>query len=95
MASCVATAYTTRYGNAKAGVGATVSPSLGLGDEVGLAISFGEGMTGLAGGGGSIAEGLDGDFEGTTGSGNAGIGSSAEAVSMVICVVGLEPWRRV
>lgn len=44
----------------------------------------------LVGGGGSIAEGWDGDFdEGTTGSGNAVIASSADALSIVICVVGL------
>lgn len=81
-ASCVATAYTIRYGKANAGVGTTLSPSLGFGDEVGLASSFGDGMIALVGGGGSIAEGF-GDLEGTTGSGKAGMASSAEAVSIV------------
>ncbi len=52
-------------------------------------------MTALVGGGGSIAEEFDGDFEGTTGSGNAAMASSADAVSIVICVVGLWLWRRV
>ena len=90
----MATAYTTRYGRAKAGVGAVLSPSLGFGDEVGLANSLGDGMTALVGGGGSIAERFEGDLEDTTGSGSAGMGSSAEAVSMVIWVVGRCPWRR-
>lgn len=85
----MATAYTTRYGNANAGVGPAVSPSLGFGDEVGLVVSIGDGMIALLGGGGSIAEGFDGDFDGTMGSGSAAMASSAEAVSMVICVVGL------
>ena len=88
-ASWVATAYITRYGNANAGAGPTVSPSVGFGDEVGLAVSFGDGIMALLGGGGSIADGFDGDFDGTMGSGNAAMASSAEAVSMVICVVGL------
>lgn len=66
-----------------------LSPSVGFGDEVGLVSSFGDGITAVVGGGGSMAERFDGDFEGTIGSGSAGIASSADAVSMVICVVAL------
>lgn len=61
-----------------------MSLSAGFGDEVGLECSFGESMMGRAGGGGSIGEGFAPDLEGITGSGKAGIGSSAEAVSIVI-----------
>ena len=71
------------------------SPSPGLGDEVGLANSLGEGMVGLLEGGGSIAEGFVRDFDGTIGSGRAAMGSSADVVSIVICVVGRGLWRSV
>jgi hypothetical protein len=56
------------------------------GDEVGLALSLGDGMViGYAEGGGGSIDAAD-DFVGTTGSGKAGIASSAEEVSMVICI---------
>lgn len=70
------------------------------GEEVGRAISLGEGMT--------VAEELDrsrklgggcmfdeGVVVGTTGSGRAGIASSAEEVSKVMLTVGFEPCRSV
>lgn len=85
-ASCVATAYTTRYGRANAGGGNVIdglcSPSIGLGEEVGLVCSTGDAIG--AGGGGSIDEEFLGCLEGNIGSGNAAIASSEDEVSMVI-----------
>lgn len=60
------------------------SESTGLGDEV---ARLGEGERALAKGGGSIEECEFGTLEGMTGSGKAGISSSDEAVSIVICFV--------
>lgn len=57
----------------------------GLGDA---AAALGEGEGALVIGGGSIEEDDRGGFEGIAGSGSAGISSSAEDVSIVICLVG-------
>lgn len=67
--------------------------SAGLGDEVGLVDSSGEGAE--AGGGGSIAECVVDCFEGSTASGNGGIASSEDEVSMVMLTVALMFGRRV
>ena len=76
-----------RYGSANAGVGAVLdepdSPSMNLGDEVGLGISLGDGIETLEGGG-SMAECVVGGLDGTAGSGKAGMASSADEVSIVI-----------
>ena len=85
----MATAYTTRYGSAKeeSGVAETFeSVSGGFGDDVGLASSLGDGIVTLVGGG-SIVVWIEGDLDGTTGSGKAAIGSSEDVVSIVIWVV--------
>ena len=95
-----------RYGSAKAGAGAgvdgggspevdaktdgVVSPSVGLGEDVGLVASDGEG---IVVGGGSIAECGNGGLEGMTGSGSKAMASSEEDVSIVICVVDLDVGR--
>lgn len=60
------------------------SVSTGFGDDVTLPSSSGEGMGVPAGGGGSMAECVEGVFDGTTGSGNGAICSSEDAVSIVI-----------
>jgi len=77
-----------RYGNANAGpgpdVGAVMSKSIVLGEQGGPGISFGEGIVVLVDGGGSIAECVEGAFEGTMGSGRSAIASSADEVSNVI-----------
>lgn len=90
-ASCVATAYTIRYGKLKAEIGpggglptAPESPSTGFGDA---AATLGEGDGALVSGGGSIEAFEVGALDGMAGSGNAGISSSADDVSMVICFV--------
>lgn len=81
-----------RYGRLKADVGpgggpfdVGPSPSEGFGDA---AATLGEGEGALVRGGGSMEECDVGAFEGSAGSGNAGISSSAEDVSIVICFVG-------
>ncbi len=77
-----------RYGNAKAGlgpgVGAVVSKSVVRGEQAVPETSLGEGIVVLVEGGGSIAESVEGAFEGTTGSGRSAIASSADEVSSVI-----------
>ena len=65
-----------------------VSASTTLGDDVGLGISLGDGIE-MFDGGGSMAECVIGALDGTAGSGKAGMASSADEVSMVICVVAL------
>ncbi len=67
-----------------------MSPCFG---EATLPTTTGEGIRVPAGGGGSIAECVVGAFDGTTGSGNGGICSSDDAVSIVICVVALTEVR--
>ncbi len=47
-----------------------------------------------AGGGGSMAERVVGGFEGNNASGNGGIASSADEVSMVMLTVGFEVGRK-
>ena len=90
-ASCVATAYTIRYGKLKAETGpggglpgVPTSPSTGFGDA---AATLGEGEGALVSGGGSMEAFEVGALDGMAGSGNAGISSSADEVSMVICFV--------
>jgi hypothetical protein len=56
---------------------------------------MGEGDGALVSGGGSIDECDVGALDGIAGSGSAGISSSADAVSMVICFVGGIAWRNV
>lgn len=92
--STVATAYTTRYGRAKTGLGPCAeveSVSVGLGDDVGREDSMGEGMVG---GGGSIDECVEG-FDESTESGRGVIASSADEVSIVMLAVVLGVVRRV
>lgn len=87
-------AYTTRYGRANTGVDACVeaeSVSVGLGEDVGREESIGEGMVG---GGGSIAECVEG-FDESTESGRGAIASSADEVSIVMLAVVLGGERRV
>lgn len=56
-------------------------------------MSLGDGIVIAEGGGGSIAERELGAVVGTIGSGRAGIGSSADEVSIVICTVDFEVGR--
>lgn len=67
------------------------SVSVGLGEDVGLEFSMGEG---IVGGGGSIAEYVEG-FDESRESGNGAIASSADEVSMVMLAVALGVERRV
>lgn len=67
------------------------SVSVGLGEDVGREVSRGEGMVG---GGGSIAECVEG-FEESTESGKGAIASSADEVSIVMFAVVLAVERRV
>ena len=83
-----------RYGKANTGVGPCVeagSASVGLGEDVGREDSMAEGMVG---GGGSIAEYVEG-FDESTESGNGAIASSADEVSIVILAVVLGVERSV
>ena len=66
------------------------SISVGLGDDVGREDSIGEGMVG---GGGSIAECVEG-FDESRESGKGGIASSADEVSIVMLEVVLGVERR-
>lgn len=88
-----------RYGRLKADVGpgggppdVGASPSTGFGDA---AVRLGEGEGALVSGGGSIDECDVGALDGIAGSGKAGISSSADEVSIVICLVGGTAWRKV
>ena len=67
------------------------SVSTGLGEDVGREDSMGEG---IVGGGGSIAECVEG-FDESTESGNGAIASSADEVSIVMLAVFLGVERRV
>ena len=67
------------------------SVSVGRGEDVGREVSMGEGMVG---GGGSIAECVEG-FEDSTESGKGAIASSADEVSIVMLAVALAVERRV
>lgn len=87
-----------RYGRAKAGVGPGGGPGVdaslsarGFGDA---AARLGEGDGALVIGGGSIDECDVGALEGIAGSGKAGISSSADEVSIVMCFVGGLAWRK-
>lgn len=83
-----------RYGRAKTGLGPGVevkSVSIGLGEDVGREASMGEGMVG---GGGSIAECVEG-FDESTESGRGAIASSADEVSIVMLAVVLGVERSV
>lgn len=86
--SCVATAYIIRYGNTKAGFGPNVDAPVSKFRDLDGVVTF-SGSDPAAevggGGGGSMTEGAGDGLE--MGSGSAGIGSSAEDVSMVICFV--------
>ena len=64
---------------------APTSPSAGLGDA---AVMLGEGDGALVSGGGSMEALEVGALDGIAGSGNAGISSSVDEVSIVICLVG-------
>lgn len=64
----------------------------GFGDA---AAKLGDGDGALVRGGGSMDECEVGAFDGIAGSGKAGISSSLEEVSMVICLVVGIAWRRV
>lgn len=86
--SSVATAYTIRYGRENATVGpgdsafVVTSRCLGLGDDSDADGSLACGTNG----GGSMTE-FDGSFV-IAGSGRAAMGSSADDVSIVMCLVG-------
>lgn len=83
-----------RYGRANAGVGPCVgvgSGSVGLGEDVGREDSMGEG---IVGGGGSIAECVEG-FDESTESGKGAIASSGDEVSIVMLAVVFGVERRV
>lgn len=67
--------------------------SIGLGDEVGLVESIGEGA--VVGGGGSIAELLIECLEESTASGRGAMASSEDEVSIVKLTVVLGVGRRV
>ena len=69
----------------------TRSVSVGLGEDVGREESMGEGMVG---GGGSIADCVEG-FDDSTESGKGAIASSADDVSIVMLAVVLGVERRV
>lgn len=81
MESCVATAYTIRYGSANVGLGPPA-------DVVGLVSVLNVLDMGSAegGGGGSMTEGAGDGLE-ESGSGNDGMASSGEEVSIVMCLV--------
>ena len=66
--------------------------SVGLGDEVGLVESIGEGA--VVGGGGSIAELLVVCLEESTASGKGAMASSGDEVSIVMLTVVLAVGRR-
>lgn len=87
----MATAYTILYGSEKAGLGpgvaAPVSPLVGL---AGVEVTS---VAAAGGGGGSMTGAGDVGLE--RGSGSDGISSSAEEVSMVICLVWGAVVRRV
>lgn len=77
-----------RYGNANAAFGPGVEAPVS-----GLLVGVDESGTEVGGGGGSITEVAAAGFE--TGSGSAGIGSSGDDVSMVMCLVTGGDVRRV
>jgi hypothetical protein len=88
-----------RYGKLKAGSGpggglpdAPTSLSAGFGDAAAM---LGEGDGALVSGGGSMDALEVGALDGRAGSGNAGISSSVDDVSIVICLVGGWVWRMV
>ena len=98
-ASDVATAYTIRYGRLKAEMGpggglpeVARSDSIGFGDAD---VRLGEGEGALVSGGGSMDACEVGALDGSAGSGSAGISSSIDEVSIVICLVGGIDWRSV
>jgi len=61
-----------------------VESSIGLGDP---AVRLGDGEGALVSGGGSMDEFEGGILDGSAGSGKDGISSSADVVSIVICLV--------
>jgi hypothetical protein len=68
------------------------SRSAGLGEP---AVKLGDGEGALVSGGGSMVELEEGILDGSAGSGSAGISSSADVVSIVICLVVRTGWRSV
>lgn len=91
----MATAYTIRYGRAKAGLGPGVealfsaaAPFEGAAPSAAALVEVSVGS-----GGGSMTEGVADGLE--TGSGRDGMVSSADEVSMVTCLVTGGDWRRV
>ena len=84
----MATAYTIRYGRAKAeggpSEGGTVSDSAGFGDAPRV-LGDGEGTPPT--GGGSIDDKEGGALDGRIGSGSGAMSSEVEEVSIVICFV--------
>jgi hypothetical protein len=96
----VATAYTIRYGRAKAGLGpgvdALFSAAVAPFDEaVPSAAAAGAAVVedGVGSGGGSMTDAAATGLE--TGSGREGMVSSAEDVSIVTCLVTGGDWRSV
>lgn len=96
----MATAYIMRYGrlNAEGGPGGgptDVDVSLSNCFDGDADDRLGEGEGALVNLGGSMDECDVGALDGIAGSGNAGISSSVEEVSIVICFVGGIAWRSV
>ena len=88
----MATAYTIRYGKENAGLGPGVDAPVSLTDDLDGVCPASE--TEEGGGGGSMTEDTaDGVFD--MGSGRAGIGSSGDEVSSVMCLVSGGDCRRV
>lgn len=91
----MATAYTIRYGSEKAGFGPGVETFVSILGVFDVAEGDSEGRE-AGGGGGSITEEVEGTGDGfETGSGKAGIASSAEDVSIVMFFVEGGDCRRV
>lgn len=94
----MATAYTIRYGRAKAGLGPgadTLFSTAAPFDEAVPSAAAGAAVVedGVGSGGGSMTDGAAAGLE--TGSGREGMVSSAEDVSIVTCLVTGGDWRRV
>lgn len=101
-ASCVATAYTIRYGRPNAGTGPPGGALLegdgsessgGLGDAIVATLVEGDGAD-VSGGGSMLECEVGGIFVGSAGSGSGGMSSSGLRVSMVISFVSLWLTRR-
>lgn len=91
----MATAYTIRYGRAKAALGPGVDAFVSVDTPFGGAPSAAVVEAGVGSGGGSMTDAVVDVDALETGSGREGMVSSAEDVSMVTCLVTGGDWRRV